>query len=338
MQLTRRGYAVLGIVGLAELFAITYGARALNAIAAPAVIALLASVVQLRRAELPTAERDHVPAAFPGDTREVTVEVEGSGVARIEETLPDGLSADGATVEASLPATVSYTLTCAERGRHPVGPLRVRMRDLLGLVETTVAVGGQTHVLVYPSVHRVAGQDVVRHVLERSEVERQEFDTIREYVPGDPLRNVHWKSTAKAQDDIFVTEFADERAANDELVIAAWAKAGSVDAMAAAAASIAVSALEAGLAVELRLPERTIGAGRGEEHRRRLLTALAVTDTDFTKTFDSYTLPDEATEGADVVVFGDSDSVDVRVGTDDTTFEAITIGRDNPLARPEVES
>jgi len=337
MQLTRRGYAVVGIVVVAELLAVTYGARALNAIAAPAVVALAASAIQLWRADVPTAEREHVPAAFPGDTREVSVRVEGSGVARIEESLPEGLTVDDASLDATLPVEFTYTLTCAERGEHSVGPLTVRVRDLLGLLQKTYTAGSTARVLVYPPVYQVAGREVIlQHVLERSQLERQEFDSIREYVPGDPLRNVHWKSTAKAQDDIFVTEFADNRVQNDELVIAASAKAGSVDEMAAAAASVAVMALDAGLSVELRVPEQTIPGDRGEEHRQRLLTALAVTDTDFTSPFKSYTLPEGATEDADVVIFGDSDGVSVTFGTDDRSFEEITVTRENPLARTEV--
>ncbi|WP_123537996.1 DUF58 domain-containing protein [Halosimplex salinum] len=339
MQLTRRGYAVVGIVLVAEVFAITYGARALNAVAAPALVALLASVVQLWRSEPPAAERDTVPAGFPGDTREVTVEVSGSGVALIEETVPDGLAAEGATVEATLPTTVSYSLTCVERGRHKLGPLDVRVRDILGLVETTYSAGSTTRVVVYPPVYQVAGRDViVRHVLDRSEVERQEFDSLREYVPGDPLRDVHWKSTAKAQDEIFVTEFADNRVEDDDLVVAATADAGAVDEMAAAAASVVVMALDAGLSVELRIPEQTVPLGRGEEHRRRLLGALAVTNTDFTSPFKSYALPDGAVEDADVVIRGSSDGVTVTFGTDDRTFEEITVSRENPLTNRGVES
>ncbi|WP_436927966.1 DUF58 domain-containing protein [Halosimplex amylolyticum] len=339
MELTRRGYAVLGIVVLAEVLALTYGARALNAIAAPAVVALLASAIQLRRTDVPTAERDYVPTAFPGDTRDVTVAVDGSGVARIEETVPDGLVAEGATAEATLPTTFTYALTCAERGRHSLGPLKVRMRDLLGLVETTYEVGSTTRVLVYPPVYQVAGRDVIlRHVLERSDFERQEFDTLREYVPGDPLRDVHWKSTAKAQDDIYVAEFADDRVDDDQLVVAATADAGSVDGMAAAAASVVVMALDAGLSVELRVPEQTVPMGRGDDHRQRLLAALAVTDTEFTSPFKSYSLPDGAAEDADVVVRGESDGVTVTFGSDDRAFEEITVSRENPITRREVES
>ncbi|ELZ29610.1 hypothetical protein C475_01636 [Halosimplex carlsbadense 2-9-1] len=339
MKLTRRGYGVLGVVVLAEALAITYGARALNAIAAPAVVVLLASAVQLWRTSAPTGERDRVPASFPGDTREVTVDVDGGGVAEIDETVPEGLDAEGASAEASLPTTFAYSLTCVERGRHKLGPLTVRVRDMLGLVERTTQAGSTTRVLVYPPVYQVAGrQAILQHVLDRSEVERQEFDSIREYAPGDPLRDVHWKSTAKSPDEIYVTEFADNRVEDDDITIAAVGDAGSIDEMAAAAASVAVMALDAGLAVELRLPDAHVRLGRGDHHRQRLLATLAETDTDFTSPFQTYTLDDDVLADADVVVRSDSDGVTLAFGTDERDFEAVTASRENPLSARGVGS
>ncbi|WP_436928559.1 DUF58 domain-containing protein [Halosimplex halobium] len=339
MQLTRRGYGVLGVVVLAEVLALTYGARALNAVAAPAVLALVASTVQLWRTPAPTVERDHVPAAFPGDTREVSVAVDGGGVAEIEETIPEGLAAEGASAEASLPTTLTYTLTCVERGRHRLGPLEIRVRDMLGLVQRTTQSGAATRVLVYPPVYQVAGREVIlQHVLERSEIERQEFDSVREYAPGDPLRDINWKSTAKSPDEIYVTQFADNRVEDDDITVAATGAAGSIDGMAAAAASVAVMALDAGLAVELRLPDAHVRLGRGEGHRQRLLAALAETDTDFTSPFKSYALDDDVLADADVVVRATGDGVSITFGADERDFEEITVSRENPLTTRGVES
>lgn len=324
MHLTRRGYAVLGIVVLAEILALTYGARALNAIAAPALLALVAAAVQLRRADVPTAERDHVPAAFPGDTREVTVDVDGSGVAEIEERVPDGLATEGAATEATLPTTFTYSLTCVDRGRHTVGPLDVRVSDLLGLVEATYRVGSTARVLVYPPVYQVAGREVIlRHVLDRSEVERQEFDTLREYVPGDPLRDVHWKSTAKDPEEMFVTEFADRRI-EDTVVLAASSEDDAADEMAAAAASVAVMTVDAGVGVELRAPTVSIPTGSGVDHRDRLLRALALTD-------GGHPDPSEM-EDADVHVHADADGVTLTLGSRTHAFDDLTVSRANPLA------
>jgi len=328
MNLTRRGYGVFAIVVVAELLALTYGARALNAIAAPAVVALLAGVVMVRRTETPTAERESVSPGFPGDTRTMTVEVDGSGVATIEESVPEGLTVDESRVERTLPTTVTYRLACERRGRHTVGPLTVSVRDVLGLFERTHEVGSTARVLVYPPVYKLAGQQVLReHILDRSELERREFDSLREYAPGDPLRDVHWKTTAKDPDGIYVTEFAD-REVDEDVVIAASSETGAADEMATAAASIAVMALEADLGVALRLPEVDVPLGYGPTHRESVLEALATTD--------GGRLPEGKTADADVHVDADAEGVRVAFGSRTETLDAMTVSRENPLASGEV--
>jgi len=330
MNLTNRGYGVLAIVVVAEVLAFTSGARALNAIAAPAVVALLAGLVMVRRTETPTAEREAVPPGFPGDTRTMTVEVDGDGVAAIEESVPEGLTVDASRVERSLPATVTYDLTCNRRGRHTVGPLTVSVRDVLGLFEQRHEVGSTARVLVYPPVYKLAGQQVLHeHVLDRSELERQEFDTLREYAPGDPLRDVHWKTTAKDPDAIYVTEFADRQVDHD-VVIAASSEAGAADEMATAAASIAVIALEADLGVELRVPEETVPLGYGATQRESVLEALATTD--------GGPLSDGQLGDVDVHVDADSEGVRIAFGSHTETLEAMTVSRENPLVTGEVGS
>ena len=328
MNLTNRGYGVLAIVVVAEVLAFTSGARALNAIAAPAVVALLAGLVMVRRTETPTAEREAVPPGFPGDTRTMTVEVDGDGVAAIEESVPEGLTVDASRVERSLPATVTYDLTCNRRGRHTVGPLTVSVRDVLGLFEQRHEVGSTARVLVYPPVYKLAGQQVLHeHVLDRSELERQEFDTLREYVPGDPLRDVHWKTTAKDPDEIFVTEFADRRVDQD-VVIAAEGTGDAVDDVATAAASIAVVAIEADLGVELRLPDASVPLGYGTTHRESILEALATTDGGH--------LADRKRENVDVHITGDEDGVTVGFGDRTESLAGMTVSRENPLVTQEV--
>jgi len=328
MNLTRRGYGVLAIVVAAELLAFIYGARALNAIAAPAVVALLAGVVMVRRTETPTAERESVPPGFPGDTRTMTVEVDGAGVAAIEESVPEGLSVEEPRVERTLPTTVTYRLACQHRGRHTVGPLTVSVRDVLGLFERRHEVGSTARVLVYPPVYKLAGQQVLsEHVLDHAELERREFDTLREYAPGDPLRDVHWKTTAKDPDGIYVTQFAD-RETDEDVVIAATSEKSAADEMATAAASIAVMALEADLGVELRLPEVDVPLGYGPAHRESVLEALATTD--------GGPLSEGTVADADIHVDADAEGVRVGFGSHTETLDTMTVSRENPLASGEV--
>ena len=333
MRLTRRGWGLVAVVVVAEVLAILHGARALNAVAAPAVIGLAAGAVQVARGERPTVDRGAVSPGFPGDRREVSLDVSGSGVATVIDRTPAGVTVDpavadttgSATLEATLPTEFTYEVEFAQRGRHEVGPVIVQVRDVLGLVTTEYHVEETTVTLVYPPVYQVAGRErLLREILDRDAVERDEFDELREYVPGDPLRDVHWKSTAKNPDEMFVTEFADRRI-DDSVVLAASSTAGAFsDAMAAAAASVAVMAIDAGVSVELRAPSVSVPTGGGVDHRDRLLRALALTD-------GGHPSPDEM-EGVDVHVHADDDGVTLTLGTLTHDFEEMTVSRANPLA------
>lgn len=328
MRLTRRGYGLVAVVVAAEAFALTYGGATLNAVVAPLVIALLVAAVHVRRTATPTVDRASVSPGFPGDTREVTVMVDGSGVAALVDAVPDGLAAAHAWTETTLPAELSYELTLNARGRHALGPVSVTVTDVLGLVTETYETPKTTNALVYPPVYQLAGRErILRDVLDRDAVERQEFDSLREYAPGDPLRNVHWKSTAKDPDGMYVTEFADRRI-EDSVVLAASCEEGYADEMAAAAASVAVLALDVDVAVELRTPSGRVPAGSGVDHRDEVLKLLAITDGG---------RPAEAAmDDVDMHVHAAADGVTLSVGTRDHEFDEMTVTRTNPLADREV--
>jgi uncharacterized protein (DUF58 family) len=102
-------------------------------------------------------------------------------------------------------AQAAYRFPTDRRGRFEVGPLRVTLTDPFGLATTTRRVLGTEDVVVYPRVHEfvappdVGGLDYDRdhpHVLARVEP-TGEFMTLRDYAPGDDLRHVHWRSTAR---------------------------------------------------------------------------------------------------------------------------------------------
>ena len=328
MNLTRRGYAVVALVVVGEVFALAFGAQALNAIVAPVLVALLGAVVQVHRADEPTVDRSAVSPGFPGDTRKVSVVVDGRGVATLADGAADGLVAEGASDETTLPTELGYTVTLAERGRHKLGPLAVTVSDVLGLVERRFDTRVTTNVLVYPSVHQLAGRErILEKVLDRDAVERQEFDALREYVPGDPLRDVHWKSTAKDPEEMYVTEFADRRI-EDSVVIAASCESGYADEMATAAASLAVMALDVDVAVEVRAPSGRVPVGSGIDHRDEVLKLLALTRAGRPA--------GDATDDVDLQVHADAGGVTLSVGTTTHTIEELTVSRANPLADREV--
>jgi uncharacterized protein (DUF58 family) len=327
MYLTRRGYVLIGVIVVAEAAALTYGGRALNAIVAPAVVALLAGAVQVTRADRPAVERSPVKPGFPGDVRDITLDVTGERVATLDDAVPEGLTAVDTTEETSLPATLSYRVELGDRGRHTLGPLAVKVRDVLGLVGETYRTAETTTVLVYPPVYLLEGRErLLQEVLDPEAVERQEFDAIREYSPGDPLRDVHWKSTAKDPGEMYVTQFADRRI-EDSVVLVATADPGHADDMAVAAASIAFIALDVNVSVELRTPTEIVPEGRGADHRDRILRALAMAEDG-----SVHSMPDQV----DIRVDASADGVRITAGSRDHVLENLTVSRTNPLADREV--
>jgi uncharacterized protein (DUF58 family) len=99
-------------------------------------------------------------------------------------------------------STVDYPVPTTRRGVLPVGPLELRRPGLAGLAGSRMSLGDVTDVRVVPRVLPVRGlpSGVRRgHVGADERVERGGTDLVglREYVPGDDLRRLHWATSAK---------------------------------------------------------------------------------------------------------------------------------------------
>jgi uncharacterized protein (DUF58 family) len=104
-------------------------------------------------------------------------------------------------------ARAAYRVPTQRRGRYEIGPLRASVGDPFGLSSRTWRAAGLDEVIVQPRVHDVmplpegGGEDLDsddRRVVGQLDV-AGEFLMLREYAPGDDLRRVHWKSTARHQ-------------------------------------------------------------------------------------------------------------------------------------------
>lgn len=276
MRPTRRGLGVGAVVVVGFALGATFGARALDAVVVPGVVALVAGGVQLHRADPPAIERSQPRSGHPGEARTVELTVESSVPCRVTDGVGAGLAADDPTAETAGDGRLTYELTLERRGEWTLGPAAVVATDSFGLFVREFTHRVETPVLVYPELYALGGPVGVAQ--ESSAIERQAFDHIREYVPGDSLRDVHWKQSAKRPDGLVVAEYAaDERGG---VTVGAETHIGSaeaVDAMASATASVASALLDAGVETGVvvpggRLPERV-----GERHRRELLELLART-------------------------------------------------------------
>jgi len=303
-MLTRRGRAVVAVAGVSVLLALLFGARSLNAVVAPAAVALAAGYLQVERTPAVVVERTPPEDAHVGETRTAELAFthrDGEGLTRpflgdVTERVADGVQplataetqtatrrADGdaeLTSETAVGAgPIRYDVRYDQRGRHTFGPVTVTATDAFGLFEREIQLRGTASSLAYPRVRRLGS--VGRRSLGRLEEysrsdQRGEFSELREYVPGDPLRDIHWKTTAK-RDELVVTEFAAETEA-ESVTVGVGANADGADTMAEATASVVLSLVGDGVPVELSLPRGELRLGPEYGTERALLRTLAVVE------------------------------------------------------------
>jgi len=90
------------------------------------------------------------------------------------------------------------------RGVHVVGPVVYERTDPVGLIRRRHEVGEALELLVAPQVTEVAvftgglANDLDAATSQQLSLSDLAFHALREYVPGDDLRHVHWRSSAKA--------------------------------------------------------------------------------------------------------------------------------------------
>jgi hypothetical protein len=101
-------------------------------------------------------------------------------------------------------AVLDYGLRSAHRGRYLIGPLQVTHGDPFGLVTTERRIADPQPLIVTPRVTpladaglRSSSGDGAQHDLNMLATERADELIAREYRPGDPLRRVHWRQTAR---------------------------------------------------------------------------------------------------------------------------------------------
>ncbi|WP_223690235.1 DUF58 domain-containing protein [Leifsonia poae] len=106
------------------------------------------------------------------------------------------------------------------RGAHPVGPLIVSRTDPFGLAYAEYALGQPRQFVVTPRVSALSKGDLdvarsegTEHELLRHSIPSADELIAREYRPGDPLRRVHWRATAR-HDKLMVRQ--EERRSNPE--------------------------------------------------------------------------------------------------------------------------
>jgi uncharacterized protein (DUF58 family) len=260
--LSRRASAKLGsyaaLSGIGLLTALVLGRPEVVALTAPFLLALGVGLALMREPRV-TADLEVEPRAIEGDELMARVRVSaGSAVERLDVfvPVPEALPVAQGELAVALHLAPGETrelelvLRADRWGAHTVGPVYLRARDALGLVVAEGIVARTPEARVYPNA------DTLRRILQPretqlfagNEVARRkgegiEFADMRPWAPGDPLKRVNWRASAR-RNALWVNESHPERNTDVILFVDAFAEAragesGTLDLAVRATAALA---------------------------------------------------------------------------------------------------
>ncbi|WP_374454894.1 DUF58 domain-containing protein [Nocardioides sp.] len=152
----------------------------------------------------------------------------------------------------------SFTIRTERRGVIAVGPAMTRRGDPVGLFSRDMVWTPVREVLVRPHLIPMEslGAGLLRDLegVSTDAVSQSDlaFHALREYVPGDDLRHIHWRSSAKVmastgESALLVRQYLDTRRSHATIVVddrlSAWSDPEDFETAMAVAASIAVRAV-----------------------------------------------------------------------------------------------
>ena len=231
-------YAGLAAFGL--LAALATGLPELVAVAAPFVLMPALGLLLAREPQLDaevSLERDR---ALEGETVLARVDLDvrvGAELVELLLELPHELKTTGdenprvVHLADRERKTIELSLTCSRWGGFGVGRLQLRTHDAFGLFRHELVLDRRVPLKVYPREEAVRNllRPVETQVFTGNHVARQkgegiEFADLRPFVPGDRVRHVNWRASARRH-ELWVNEHHPERNADVVIFLDAFAEA-----------------------------------------------------------------------------------------------------------------
>lgn len=101
--------------------------------------------------------------------------------------------------------TLSYELAGRSRGFHPLGPLLLQAGDPFGLLTREVGLSERQYLIVYPRLLDIGEMEMPSLAIFGDLRSRRRLigdparvQGVRNYLPGDPLHDIHWRASAAA--------------------------------------------------------------------------------------------------------------------------------------------
>jgi uncharacterized protein (DUF58 family) len=212
--ITRAGLAAVSGALLLWIVARVVAGRAVYLVAYGALLFVLLGYALARLTAVSlTGERSGLyPRGREGDTMDVEVRLTARRSVStfiLEERVPERLGTSVRVPVARLRGGAEvvhhYSIRCGRRGVYQVGPLVAISSDPLGMSQRERIVAEPFELLVHPRVEMVSDRPLTRQFEDppiRPPVSRPwpsglEFYGMREYVPGDDLRRIVWRATAR---------------------------------------------------------------------------------------------------------------------------------------------
>jgi uncharacterized protein (DUF58 family) len=197
----------------------------------------------------------------------------GGPVVEVPTSGDDGTAASWVRLPTLRPHAEQETglvVPAPRRGVVTVGPVVYRRTDPVGLFARRVRWAEAVELLVRPATVDLAGlpvgqlRDLEGVPSDQLSMSDLAFHALREYVPGDDLRHVHWRSSARAG-QLLVRQYHDTRRTSAVLLVdtrrSAYAHADDFELALSVAASVTMRAARDGYDLTLVCGDQTVGGG-----------------------------------------------------------------------------
>lgn len=229
--MTALGRTVLAMGVVAWIVGAELGWKELMIIAGACATALVVSALfTLGRTELKVETTIIPPRVVAGQRAVADFTVTNVGKRRmlpVRLELPVGrsfASIDVPSLASDHSFEESIVIPTTRRSVIAVGPTRSVRGDPLGMMRREVTWADELELFVHPATSRLQGlasgwlRDLEGSPTNDRSPSDVAFHTLREYVPGDDRRHVHWRSSAKL-DKLMVRQFIDNRRSHLGIVI-----------------------------------------------------------------------------------------------------------------------
>ncbi|HZS23476.1 MAG TPA: DUF58 domain-containing protein [Gaiellaceae bacterium] len=228
---TRRGRAVAVLGVVVYLAAWTFGSRALYPVSVGLVLVVVLASAWVRFSARPPQVRRHGLARDVVEGDNVRIDLEVTGTGRVAPPTMVAHERPGSLGERRVELhrvgrrrfAATYDLWRVPRGRYAFDEIRLTIEDPFALARTELVQGEPQALVVYPRLVHLDRlfsdggahvHDGRRLLLRRPS--GYELHGVREYVEGESLRKVHWRTTAR-RGTLMVRELED--APRDEIAV-----------------------------------------------------------------------------------------------------------------------